>query len=285
MKNITILIVILTFLSCKGGIIDQKGINIVHPTGVLSKKSTPIDTTDINQGVILLKRNCFICHMEKPDPAKRDQMIAPPMVRIQQHYKPSHPTKEAFVKAVINYVNNPDKNHTLMPGAVKKFNLMPAITYDSSDLRLIAETLYYYDFNVNAGGMGHGGMGMKQGKGKTGYAGGMSMHHELTLDNGKKWKLNPETMSKITDISSKISNFSSNNLEAYRKLGKDIFDVARSVLLDTEHEDKAYTQLQYFFHDIENSMHALMASPSVEVGKKQLEVLKKKFNKFNTFFE
>jgi hypothetical protein len=110
------------------------------------------------------------------------------------------------------------------------------------------------------------------------------MNHELTLDNGKKWKLDPETFDNIKNISSKINDFSSNDLKDYRDLGKDIFDVARSVLL-TGHEGEAYTQLQYFFHDLEHSMHALMASPDVNAGKKQITVLKNKFKKFDKFFE
>jgi len=290
MRVIALIFVTITILSCKGGIIDHKRINTEHPTGVLSQKAIPIDTADFQQGYTLLKQRCFICHMEKPDPSKKSQMIAPPMVRVQQHYKPAYPSKEAFVKAVTDYVNNPDKNHTLMPGAVKRFNVMPKIVYDSNELRLIAETLYDYDFNVNSNGTVHGGgMGMGHGKGRgqgrMGQGKGMNMNHELTLDNGKKWKLDPETFDKIKNISSKINNFSSNDLKDYRDLGKDIFDVARSVLLDTSHKGEAYTQLQYFFHDLEHSMHALMASPDVNAGKKQITILKNKFKKFDKFFE
>ena len=46
-----------------------------------------------SKGYELMKQKSFICHFEKPDPSKRESMITPPMVRIQEHYKPSYPTK------------------------------------------------------------------------------------------------------------------------------------------------------------------------------------------------
>ena len=86
-----------------------------------SNEELPKETSAIvSKGYELMKQKCFICHFEKPDPAKMAQMIAPPMLRVQEHYKPAYAEKENFVKAVMAYVNNPSQDKTLMPGAVKK---------------------------------------------------------------------------------------------------------------------------------------------------------------------
>jgi len=98
-----------------------------------SNEELPKETSAIvSKGYELMKQKCFICHFEKPDPTKMAQMIAPPMLRVQEHYKPAYAEKENFVKAVMAYVNNPSQDKTLMPGAVKKFNLMPKVVYDQN---------------------------------------------------------------------------------------------------------------------------------------------------------
>ncbi|MGB8375735.1 MAG: hypothetical protein WCE57_10480, partial [Salegentibacter sp.] len=108
-------------------------------------KEVEQNTAADSRGYELLKQKCYICHFEKPDPSKRDQMIAPPMLQVQEHYKPTYPNKEDFVNAIMAIVKNPSAEKTLMPGAVKKFNLMPKLIYDDAELRLIAETIYEYD--------------------------------------------------------------------------------------------------------------------------------------------
>ena len=62
---------------------------------------------DVNQnielnskGYELMKRKCYSCHFEKPVPLKREQMIAPPMLRVQEHYKPMYPNKTEFEDAI-----------------------------------------------------------------------------------------------------------------------------------------------------------------------------------------
>ena len=56
------------------------------------------DTSQLNsKGYELMSQKCFICHFPKPDPTKRNQMIAPPMLRVQEHYKPAYPNKSDFI--------------------------------------------------------------------------------------------------------------------------------------------------------------------------------------------
>ena len=106
-------------------------LSIVSCTTDKKEKINKIDGAELENNVVkttskgyeLMSQKCFICHFEKPDPSRRDQMLAPPFLRVQEHYKPTYPNKEDFIAAVMDIINNPSLDKTLMPGAVKKFNL------------------------------------------------------------------------------------------------------------------------------------------------------------------
>lgn len=87
---------------------------------------------------------CIACHKYERGPA----MIAPPAFAIQMHYNDTFGDDEAgFRKAVVQWVKTPDKEKTLMPGAVRKFNLMPPLPLPDADLDAIAAYLFRADFN------------------------------------------------------------------------------------------------------------------------------------------
>ena len=218
------------------------------------------------KGYALMKQNCFVCHIEKPDPSKRGQMIAPPMLRVQEHYKPSYPNKEEFVQAIKRWVNNPTEDKVMMPGAVRKFNLMPKLAVADADLQLIAETLYSIDF---------GNMPKMHQKGET----------KLSLNDGKKWQLNATSKKVIAGINKELVGFKSDDIKAYNQLGKTIFNDAKKILLDKSYDDKTFAQIQNFFHNIEGNMHNLIAAKTVEQAKKEKQILEKKFQNFFNYFE
>ena len=233
-----------------------------------TSKEEPIKETSetITKGYALMKQKCFICHFEKPDPAKMGQMIAPPMLRVQEHYKPSYMDKESFVKAIMAYVNNPSQDKTLMPGAVKKFNLMPKVIYDQTELKSIVETLYHLDF----GSMPK--MHLKIGSG-------------LSLNNGQKWKLKPTSIEQVQTIAKKLNSYESNSISDYNQLGKDVFDDAKMILLDTDYTGDLFDQIHFFFGGIEDNMHTLIATKSLKEANQQVVILKTEFANFNKYFE
>ncbi|MGA9326207.1 MAG: hypothetical protein WBV47_09180 [Salegentibacter sp.] len=230
-------------------------------------KEVEQNTAADSRGYELLKQKCYICHFEKPDPSKRDQMIAPPMLQIQEHYKPTYPNKEDFVNAIMAIVKNPSAEKTLMPGAVKKFNLMPKLIYDDAELRLIAETIYEYDF----GSAPNIKMQMVGGR--------------LQLDHGKKWVLKKESMDQINAVIKKISNFESTEISDYNQLGKDIFNDAKVLILDDSYTGELFNQIHIFFYGIENNMHTLIATKSKAEAEKQVTELKNQFKEFHNYFE
>ncbi len=239
-----------------------------------SSENTENKKTDSNKkqeaysgkGYQLMQQKCFVCHMEKPDPSNKASMIAPPMMRVQEHYKPSYKNKDEFVNAIVTFVSSPDEKKALMPGAVRKFNLMPNLGYDKEEIKLIAETLFDIDFGT-----------MPK----------MKMEHSgsLSLNNGEKWKLKPESMEAVNSIIEKLNSFQSEDVPAYNQLGSDVFDLAKTILLDSDYKGDLLDQIHFFFGSVEGNIHALEATNSADEAKQLVEKLKKQFAEFGKYFE
>ena len=223
------------------------------------------------KGFELMQQKCFICHFPVPDPAKTDQMIAPPMVRVQEHYKPAYPEKEAFVDAIKAWVAKPSEDKVMMPGAVRKFKIMPYMAYQEEDIQLIAETLYDFDF-----GVAFPKNDLKQ---------RMATNQKLQLNSGNKWQLDATAITSVKNIIKELKDFDSQEVEEYQQLGNHVFNTAKTLILDKNTDAKALAQVQVFFHNVEDNMHQLMQVKTVEDGKEQRQILQKKFSKFFDFFE
>jgi len=248
---------------------NQQDQNYIDPSETEDSRYAEAEknTSPDPQGYELMTQKCFICHLPKPDPSKSAQMIAPPMVQVQEHYKPAYPEKEEFINAMVAFIQNPSREKTLMPGAVKKFNLMPKLLYEENELRLIAETLYEHDFGTAPARTGKNPVG------------------ELKLNNGSKWVLKKETMDRMNAAMQKINSFDSNELSDYNRLGKEIFDDAKIILLDDSYDGELFDQIHIFFNGIENHMHGLIAADSKAEAEKQLTELRDRFKEFHTYFK
>ncbi len=105
-----------------------------------ARERVAIDTTG---GYAMLRQRCFICHAPAvKEGMNHDNMQAPPMPGVKMHYLRRYPRKEDFVRAVREWVKKPDKEKSLMPGAIKKFGLMPAFPYPDADLEKMAAVIY-----------------------------------------------------------------------------------------------------------------------------------------------
>jgi len=261
-KSFSIILITLSLFSCNSG---KKETILKEVPENKETQNEDVNSYD-SKGYELMQQKCFICHIEKPDPSKRDLMIAPPMLRVQEHYKPSYPKKNEFVQAITEWVKNPSESKTLMPGAIRKFKLMPKLPYEDDDLKLILEALYDIDFG-------------KMPKMR------MDMNNSLQLNNGKKWKLNQNTISQINSIINQLENFQSDDIVSFNQLGRDVFDNAKTILLDESYTGDLFDQLHYFFNDVEENMHLLISTKSISDARKHKDVLKIKFNEFNYYFE
>lgn len=89
---------------------------------------------DDEQGARLFDELCIACHILEGEP-----QVGPPVFGVINHVKQAHPQKEAFVRHIVDWVASPDSASALMPGAVRRFGLMPKLGYADEDVRAIAE--------------------------------------------------------------------------------------------------------------------------------------------------
>ena len=68
--------------------------------------------------------------------------IAPPITAVRMHYIGSYPNKSAFVSAIVNWVVKQDARKSLMPGAIRRFNIMPPVQVATEDAEKIAAYIY-----------------------------------------------------------------------------------------------------------------------------------------------
>ncbi|SMG49854.1 Tll0287-like domain-containing protein [Arenibacter troitsensis] len=161
-------ILLMTLLSCK----EAK--NAETKPVETKLESASADQEKIHPGKKIIETECYLCHNPK---ASEVSMIAPPMVAIKKHYIDSTTTKEQFIKAMVDWINDPQEEKSKMPGALNRFGIMPYQPYPEATIGLIAEYMYDYEIaqpewfddhfqREHAGRMGKGkGMGMGKGMG------------------------------------------------------------------------------------------------------------------------
>ena len=133
---------------------------------------------------------CYACHNPT---ANHDGRIAPPMIAVKKHYISDDTTKEQFITDIQNWIKTPSEEKSRMPGAIRKFGLMPYAPFPEETITQIAD--YMYDFNIDQPDwfedhfneergkrMGNGrGQGQRQGRGiSKGKGMGQGMRHGQT---------------------------------------------------------------------------------------------------------
>jgi hypothetical protein len=112
------------------------------------EESKPIENqivqldTIAHDGKKLMETHCYLCH--SPSAKENEGRIAPPMIAIKARYLMDYDTKEDFVKAISNFVENPTEDNTKMHGAVKKFGVMPKQVFPKNTVALIADFMFDY---------------------------------------------------------------------------------------------------------------------------------------------
>lgn len=98
------------------------------------------DDERLRSGFNALERLCFACHSPEPTPDKR---IAPPISAIKKHYIKRYADLQGFSTALTAFVAHPTPEHVVMRGAVKRFGLMPQLSFDEA---LVSDIAYYLYF-------------------------------------------------------------------------------------------------------------------------------------------
>jgi hypothetical protein len=94
-------------------------------------------------GKKLMENYCYTCH--SPSAPMIEGRIGPPMAAVKAHYLLEHPQKEEFIQQMVSFVDDPSVEKSVMPGAVKRFGLMPYQQYPDGAVEKIAEYMYEYE--------------------------------------------------------------------------------------------------------------------------------------------
>ena len=129
-------ILLMTLASCK----DAK--KTEYKSVETTSEIRSVDQAKIHPGKKIIETECYLCHNPK---ASEASMIAPPMVAIKKHYIDPTTTKKQFTEAIMSWINDPQEGKSKMPGALKRFGIMPYQPYPQETISLIAEYMYDYE--------------------------------------------------------------------------------------------------------------------------------------------
>ena len=106
-----------------------------------AEMKSAMDSSKEHSGADVYKTNCMACHA-----AEGKAVIAPPIFAVKDHVIKAYPERDAFIARVVSWVKAPNGDDLLMPGAAKKFGVMPAMPHlADADLTAVAEFLYDTD--------------------------------------------------------------------------------------------------------------------------------------------
>ncbi|WP_338377879.1 DUF3365 domain-containing protein [uncultured Flavobacterium sp.] len=138
MKKLLLLLISILLFSCN----EKK-----EKYKPIESEKVQLDTI-AHDGKKLMETHCYLCH--SPSAKENEGRIAPPMIAIKARYLMDYDTKEDFVKAISNFVENPTEDNTKMHGAVKKFGVMPKQVFPENAVAQIAYFMFDYQIEEPA---------------------------------------------------------------------------------------------------------------------------------------
>ena len=96
-------------------------------------------TQSEHPGKQLMETHCYLCHGPKEN---HDERLGPPMIAVKSHYIDKFETKADFVNAIQEWIKNPNIDDSRMPGAVRRFGLMPKQAFAEESIEKIADYLF-----------------------------------------------------------------------------------------------------------------------------------------------
>lgn len=94
-------------------------------------------------GFSLYQSMCSACHVASGRPT-----VAPPLFGVKNHVMGAYPERQEFVEYIVQWVKNPQAERSLMPGAVRRFGVMPTLPYSETDVRAVAGFIYDADLSM-----------------------------------------------------------------------------------------------------------------------------------------
>ena len=166
MKPLTLLIVFAFIFSCK---------NSQKPSFSIKKVTSNLKVQE-HTGKKLMETNCYVCHSPV---SKENERVAPPMIAIKKHYLNDNITKEAFIKSMQNWIENPTEENAKMFGAVKRFGVMPKQVFPKETIKQISDYMFDNDIEKPEWFDDHHNQKKGKGQGKgMGKRNGMQKHQQ-----------------------------------------------------------------------------------------------------------
>jgi cytochrome c553 len=206
MKYLLLITLFLVLSSCKDS--PKSAIQDINKT---SKTQLLADQSHL--GKELLEKECYTCHNPK---TPHQELIAPPMTAIKRHYLNATSSRDQFVMEIMNWVKNPNKENSKMPGALNKFGIMPYQSFPEETISQIAEYLYDNEIEKPVWFQTHMGKGKGKGKGQ-GKGSGME-------------KCSGACMGKAKGKCKHMQQVAIDTLEKFKKLGRKYASASKAAL-------------------------------------------------------
>ena len=105
-----------------------------------TENNTSEQSKRMASGFNAFKTMCASCHSLDSGVSNR---IAPKVAAIKRHYMFEEPNLSDFKDALISFVNDPSAEKARMKGAIKRFGLMPKMSFDDDTTADIAYYIYH----------------------------------------------------------------------------------------------------------------------------------------------
>ena len=102
-----------------------------------------LSAEEMDRGKEIFTTVCMACHKFDHSP----DMVAPPIFGVKNHYLRKYPDRKEFISNISSWLEKQDPDKTLMPGAIRRFGVMPHIALVESDRTAIAGFIYDADFS------------------------------------------------------------------------------------------------------------------------------------------
>lgn len=108
---------------------------------------------------------------------------------------------------------------------------------------------------------------------------------ELESDNGNKWKVNEEMKPYVIDAEKLLAEFSSEEIEDYIQLGKDLHDQNNALIQSCTMDGKSHDELHKWLHPHLELTAELGKIESKEQAADLVNKLRSSFEVYHNFFE
>lgn len=229
------------------------------------------ETAELN-GEALMKTNCLTCH---GNGSSHDDILAPPMMGIKNHYLEEGMSEVDFVKSIVDWTLNPNEEDSKMSGAVERFKVMPKQDFDIKEVEAIAKFMYNNEMEKPQWFDQH----MKEEHSEMVIEG-------LELNDGEKWVANTETTDGINEMIEVVNNLKSDpTTEDYQQLGESLNDIKSEILNKCTMKGPDHDNLHAYLIPLMKKIKRLKSVHSEKIGEKIVGKITLHLAEYANYFE